>query len=219
MSPKIPLQSRFPQAWLLFQYVAAGYFGRGRRIRAHYHGQRRVLEIGCSLGLDSRHFANKDCEFLGLDIDPDAVAVANRTYAKRPHMRFVCMDVHDLHPAPEDRFDLILVSGVCHHLPDAPLTALLEQAGRLLADDGRLALIDYAPPERPGLLERFFLRFDDGQHIRSREALLALLRAVPNLEIDRLEIFRNPAFVFPWPIMAHKFSIAMKARGAGAAAS
>lgn len=207
---KRPLQSRFPRLWLTFQYLACGYFDRGRYIRKHSHGRRRVLEIGCSLGMDSSHFADAPCDFLGVDIDPEAIAHAKKTHAGRAHMRFVCMDLHDLDVPEGERFDFILVSGVCHHVPTDKLVPLLEKAATLLAADGRLVVIDYAPSARPGWLERFFLDYDEGREIRSREALLAVLDAVTGLEIAEQEIFRNAAFVFPWPTMAYKFCIAMK---------
>lgn len=213
-SAKRPLQSRFPRLWLAFQYLACGYFDRGRYIRKHYHGQRRVLEIGCSLGLDSRHFAHAPCDFLGVDIDPEAIAHAKKTHAGRAHMRFVCMDLHDLQVAADERFDFILVSGVCHHVPTDKLVPLLEKAATLLSADGRLVVIDYAPSARPGRLEQFFLDYDEGREIRSRENLLAVLDSISGLAIAEQEIFRNAAFVFPWPTMAYKFCIAMKKKGA-----
>ena len=153
VATKKPLQSRFPRLWLTAQYLLAGFFYRGRAIVKHLAGRRRVLEVGCSVGIDSVHFANRPCDYLGVDIDADAIALAAGRYRDKGHMRFRHQDVRTLAPA-EHAFDFILFCGSLHHIPDADATSILNHTAGLLAPDGIMVVIDYALHDNPGWMER-----------------------------------------------------------------
>jgi SAM-dependent methyltransferase len=206
---KAPLQTRFPLLWLAVQYAIAGFFDRGRHILKHFRGQKRVLEVGCSVGIDSIHFAGKPCEYLGIDIDPEAVRHARGRFKDRAHMSFKACDLRLLDPARQ-RFDFILLCGTIHHIPEEELRPILEHAARLLDDSGLLVVIDYALHDQPGVLERLILRLEEGAHIRDRESLLASLSHLEGLEVQSVEVFKNAAFLLPWPVMAHKFLIVLR---------
>ena len=208
---KKPLQSRFPRLWLAAQYLLAGFFYRGRAIVKHLGTRRRILEVGCSVGMDSVHFSKRPCDYLGVDIDADAIAMASARYKDKAHMRFRHVDMRTLSPA-ENTFDFILFCGSVHHIPDADAVSILNHATSLLADDGIMVVIDYALHDQPGWMERFILALEEGRHVRDQQAFLALLGQVRDCEITEQEIFVNPAFLLPWPVMAHKFCIVMRKR-------
>ncbi|BAH78016.1 class I SAM-dependent methyltransferase [Solidesulfovibrio magneticus] len=210
-TPKKPLQSRFPRLWLTAQYLLAGFFYRGRAIVKHLDGRRRVLEVGCSVGIDSVHFSKRPCDYLGVDIDADAIALAAGRYRDKGHMRFLLKDVRTLSPA-DHAFDFILFCGSLHHMPDADAVSILNHTAGLLAPDGIMVVIDYALHDNPGWMERFILALEEGRHVREQEPFLALLTQIPDMEIAEQEIFRNPAFLLPWPIMAHKFCLKLRKR-------
>ncbi|GFK93828.1 Ubiquinone biosynthesis O-methyltransferase [Fundidesulfovibrio magnetotacticus] len=207
-APSIPagggsLQTRLPRLWLAAQHLFAGFFDRGRHILKHYAGQRRVLEIGCSVGIDSVHFARRPCLYLGVDVDLPAVESARKRYANRPHMRFEAADPRSLDPSAH-RFDFILLCGTLHHIPDDAARQVLAHAARLLDRDGRLVVVDYDNRPHPGWLERLILRMEEGEHVRPGTELLAMLRSTPGLRVLSEESFDNAAFLTPWPVMARK---------------
>lgn len=209
---KQPLQSRLPLLWLAVQYLIAGYFHRGRYILKHFRNHQRVLEIGCSVGIDSGHFADKPCRYLGIDVEDAATASAAKKYARHGHMRFATTDLRDLDPDKE-RFDFILLCGTTHHIPPDELPPILEQASRLLLPGGSLVVIDYATPDRPGLLERAILKMEEGAHVQHRDELPRLLSQVPGLSVQSQEVFANAAFLGSWPVMAHKWCIHLVKEG------
>ena len=212
---KKPLQSRFPRLWLAAQYLLAGFFYRGRAIVKHLGARRRILEVGCSVGIDSVHFSKRPCDYLGVDIDADAIRMAAARYQDKKHMRFRHVDVRTLSPA-EHAFDFILFCGSLHHMPDADAASILKHTATLLADDGVMVVIDYALHDAPGWMERFILALEEGRHVRDQQAFLALLGQAQGVEITEQEIFVNPAFLLPWPAMAHKFCIVLRKRRSAA---
>ncbi|HET9641946.1 MAG TPA: class I SAM-dependent methyltransferase [Burkholderiaceae bacterium] len=98
---------------------------------------KRVLELGCSVGAQSRVMTQQlDCQVIGVEINRDA-AVAAGKYCKR--VIVANLDKIDLaSELNEERFDVILCADVLEHLAD-PLRTLLS-AKSLLVENGRLIL-------------------------------------------------------------------------------
>ncbi|GAB6037348.1 hypothetical protein JCM15519_19070 [Fundidesulfovibrio butyratiphilus] len=207
----VPLQSRFPRLWLVAQYLLCGVLFRRRYVVKDVPPGARVMEIGCSLGLDSIHF-RKNTSFLGVDIDPVAIAQARKRFATYPNMRFVCQDARTLKDA-RGRFDRVILCGSCHHIPDAELVSILRAAADYLTPNGRMVLVDYATNPNPGLFARFILALEEGRHVRTTRALSELVGQAGNLRVVDLEEFDNPAFVGPWPIMGRKLRLELARAG------
>jgi SAM-dependent methyltransferase len=71
---------------------------------------RRVLDVGCGPGTNTRLFAHAD--YLGIDINQDYIENARRKY-KRP---FVAADVTTYDDNTLGTFDFILINSFLHHL-------------------------------------------------------------------------------------------------------
>jgi len=129
-----------------------------------------VLEVGCSAGYFTRALVDQGCRVVGVEIDPEAAAVAS-TWAEE----VVVGDLeHDevWGRIGDHQFDVVLFGDVLEHLHD-PLTTL-RRAVRALAPSGtviisipniahgdvRMALLRGTFPYRDtGLLDRTHLRF------------------------------------------------------------
>lgn len=74
---------------------------------------RSVLEIGCSVGGLAEKMAPISKEYLGIDISDKAVALANEKQIKNAN--FLVSDAHKT-DLPSESFDIIVASGVLHHL-------------------------------------------------------------------------------------------------------
>jgi 2-polyprenyl-3-methyl-5-hydroxy-6-metoxy-1,4-benzoquinol methylase len=99
----------------------------------------RVLEIGCGYGhiLSSLAELRPDLDFLGIDVDRDAV-VQSKSMWKQQNLRFENEDVQQIHGG----FDLILILDVIHHLPDGAEHFMFQHSARLLKEEGRLLVKD-----------------------------------------------------------------------------
>lgn len=111
---------------------------------------RRSLEIGCGFGRLSPYFAGSSAEHIGLDINPEALALAGRHY---PQFTYTEASVADL-PFPDGTFDLISTWTVLQHVRPAAIEKAVREIGRVASPSGTIllceesALSNKAPPDR-----------------------------------------------------------------------
>lgn len=170
-------QSRFPRLWLLMQNTIGGSRCKQALATEHYQGQRRVLEIGCSVGnISSAFCAFPDVEFTGIDIDPHAIELAKSRFCNFPNFRFGMNSLEEL-SLQGNKFDYVLFAAMLHHVNDADGLRLLCDAVKCTASEGQLVIYEpEAVKASDGWLLRFFYsNFEQGIFLRSREDLLCLV--------------------------------------------
>lgn len=124
---------------------------------------RDVLDLGCNDGYGTLRVARRARSTVGVDVSPDAIAVA-RGRAAAAQARFELVDGSAL-PFPDESFDLVITFQVLEHVADAG--AFLREARRVLRRGGTLLLT--TPNAR--------LRLDPGMrpwnpfHVRERDAV------------------------------------------------
>lgn len=124
---------------------------------------RRVLDVGCGPGTNSRHFLSSD--YLGVDINPAYVRSATRRFGPK----FQVADVTTMRIEPGRGYDCILVNSLLHHLSDEATHRLLGHLATLLSEDGSVHILDLVLPERPSVA-RWLARHDRGDFPRPLEA-------------------------------------------------
>jgi predicted O-methyltransferase YrrM len=140
---------------------------------------RRVLDVGCGAGLELAVMldAAPEAEGVGIDLDPDAADLAERTLRERGlsgRASVVRSDVRDpsirASGALAEPFDLALLANVIYYLPMAERVPLLRDIAGLLAPGGALMLAStVATPQ-------FFSRHFD-LLLRSQEGRMELTDA------------------------------------------
>lgn len=95
--------------------------------------RRRVLDIGCGAGYGSAELAHTATAVTGVDISPEAVALAQSSYIA-PNLRFLAASATSI-PFPDASFDLITCFEVIEHIHD--WSSLLSEARRLLTAGGQ----------------------------------------------------------------------------------
>lgn len=122
---------------------------------------RRVLDIGCGPGTNSKHFENND--YLGIDINDDYIEDARQRY-QRP---FVACDFRSFRLTQNPRFDFVLVNSFLHHLNLEDVYNILIHVRKVLAEDGHVHILELIMPAEPSV-SRFLARCDRGKFARSR---------------------------------------------------
>ncbi len=95
--------------------------------------RRRVLDIGCGAGYGSAELAQSAASVTGIDVSPDAVALARSSYAA-PNLDFLAASATSI-PLADASFGLITCFEVIEHIHEWEL--LLNEARRLLAPGGQ----------------------------------------------------------------------------------
>lgn len=104
---------------------------------------RRLLDVGCSGGYSTEQMAQvfPGVEAVGLDLSPHFLAVASHTY---PELQFVHGQAEQL-PFQEGEFDVVTFNYIAHELPKAASIQALEEAWRVTAPGGMVAVLDVDP--------------------------------------------------------------------------
>ena len=121
-----------------------------------------ICELGCGPGSNYPFLASKS--YLGIDIGDDYIRHAKQAYGDR----FLVGDVSASIDWIDERFDIVLVHSVLHHLDDDQVVRTLAHARQLLAPGGSLHVFDVVLPPWwtfAGVLARL----DEGRHVRPWE--------------------------------------------------
>jgi len=163
---------RWPAAYRAFQNLAGGSYHK-KHLAEHVQpvpGE-KVLDIGCGPG-DILEYL-RDVNYTGFDLSPEYIAAAEKRYGQQG--RFWCSDV-GLAAIEQERgtFDVVLATGVLHHLDDERAAKLFALAKLALRPGGRLVTYDGCFVPEQSRLARWMLRQDRGKFVRSREQYLRL---------------------------------------------
>ncbi|HYY30194.1 MAG TPA: class I SAM-dependent methyltransferase [Chthoniobacterales bacterium] len=151
----------------------------------------KVLDIGCGPGDILENLP--DVDYLGFDINPKYVEAAQKRYGIRG--RFFCGDV-GLTAIDQEAgsFDLVLATGVLHHLDDDRAVSLFKLARRALKPGGRLVTYDGCFVAGQPRLARFVVSRDRGQYVRkSAEYVKLAVQVFPQVKpFVRHDLLRIP---------------------------
>ena len=122
---------------------------------------RRVLDVGCGPGTNTRHFAQVD--YLGVDFNQRYVESARR----RLKRDFVVADVRNYRSAPGEQFNFVLANSFLHHLNTQDVLEILSHLRSLLTRDGHLHALELVMPEEKSIA-RLVAQWDRGDFARPR---------------------------------------------------
>jgi cyclopropane fatty-acyl-phospholipid synthase-like methyltransferase len=134
----------------------------------------KVLDIGCGPGdmLGALH----GVDYLGLDISPEYIEAAQRRFGAAG--RFLVADVGAATVGEErGQFDIVLATGVLHHLDDERAARLFELARLALKPGGRLITYDGCYVPEQSRMARWVLSQDRGKFVRNRDEYVRLASA------------------------------------------
>lgn len=109
----------------------------------------RILDLGCGTGTFAAMMAreNPGCAVVGIDPDPDVLAVAERKAARSGARVELRVAGAEALPFEADSFDTVTSTLAFHHLPPVVKRAALREALRVLRPGGSLLILDFGRPD------------------------------------------------------------------------
>jgi SAM-dependent methyltransferase len=151
-----------------------------------------VLDLGCGIG-DFCKFFVPHCKYVGVDANPNYIALA-RDQNQSSQATFLIGDISNLDLSAYGPFDLVMMSGVLHHLDSESVLKTLSPVLQVLNTNGRFFAIE--PVFEPGqsLVARLTIASDRGQYVRDTEGYRNVLSQLfEEVEIDvRHDVIRIP---------------------------
>lgn len=174
MSQKTRGIYRILKAPFLYEFTQNLFWKKGKRLEFIENDIRifpgsKILDIGCGTGLLYKTLKQHDIDvdYVGLDLNPSYIEFATNQY---PKAKFFCSDVANLSQIINEKFDIIIILNVLHHLDDMSAENLLYECKKYLRENGRLLTLDPVKTQQGPLIERLMIKCDRGQHIRTAEA-------------------------------------------------
>jgi SAM-dependent methyltransferase len=162
----------------LFQKVMGSSSGQSTFVSEHIRARPgdRVLDIGCgTAGLLS---FLPSVKYYGFDPDPEYIKAATEKYRGRPGASFICGVADEPAVRSLGEFDIVVASGVLHHLDTGEALALAKLARTVLKEGGRLVTLDPCLVAGQSRIARFLALRDRGQNVRDVEGYRSLVAPV-----------------------------------------
>jgi SAM-dependent methyltransferase len=133
----------------------------------------RVLDLGCGYGEIAKHFVGRT-EFVGIDSNHSYIDEAKLRF-RDTNAQFIVADIADPEVLALGPFDLVMLTGVLHHLPSELVKELAVASKGLVSPNGRFVAVEpvFAPDQR--LSARLTIAADRGRYVRDAEGYVSLL--------------------------------------------
>lgn len=164
----------FPIVYKLFQYMMGAKQGWTYLASSHIRAKAgdNILDVGCGPA-DILEYLPCDVNYWGVDISQSYIASAKAKYGHKANLSCKYLTYEDILTLP--KFDVVIATGLLHHMSDAEVLNFLELAKHSLKKGGRLVTVDPCYTEKQSYLARFLISKDRGQNVRTEFGYTSLI--------------------------------------------
>lgn len=165
-----------PAVYDFFQNLTGARSAR-REFVENYVGIRSgdsVLDIGCGTAQILEFLPS--VRYFGFDSSREYIEAARGQFGKRG--TFMCQNVNQQTLQDLPQFDIVLATGVLHHLNDDEALDLFRLAGLALKPGGRLVTFDGCFEEGQSRIARYIIAKDRGQFVRTKKGYVDIASKV-----------------------------------------
>jgi len=138
-------------------------------------GGETVIDLGCGVGTVVEYLP-LDIDYVGVDISESYIRAARKRFSERG--TFFLGNVSDFLNQEDSRIkraDMVLCSGLLHHLPDDEVIEVLELSKRIMKPNGRLVCLEAVYLAHQTKLSKWIVSTDRGSYVRSEQEWKDLL--------------------------------------------
>ncbi|MFZ2190144.1 MAG: class I SAM-dependent methyltransferase [Candidatus Magasanikiibacteriota bacterium] len=186
-----------PKIYNLWQKICGAEKWKKRIINEYIKPieRKRILDVGCGTGSILTALNKKQMiDYVGCDININYINFAKKNNPKYGH--FYCCGVDNL-PTSESNFDIVLAIAIFHHLDDTTSLELIKTIKQKLNKNGVFILAEPVWTEKQSLIEKFLMKKDRGQNIKTEAGYLELLKS--NFSIIESKIISDSHYI-PWTV-------------------
>ncbi|HLT52575.1 MAG TPA: class I SAM-dependent methyltransferase [Flavobacteriaceae bacterium] len=156
-----------PIVYWTYQKLVGGDRARILFLKNHVNAQpnSKFLDIGCGPG-NMIDFL-PELNYHGVDINPEYIKAAKEQYGTRG--TFTCADLNDFGILEPETFDIVMASGVIHHLDDDLSKKLFQVAHKALKPNGKLITFDGCYRKGQNPFAKLMLKLDRGKYVRTQD--------------------------------------------------
>jgi len=158
---------KYPLFYWSYQKLVGGDTARRHFIKNHVKPIEgaKILDIGCGPGniLDFL----PDMDYYGFDIDAGYIEAAKKNYGKRG--TFICANMGKFKVPNPGTFDIVIATGVLHHLNNIEAKKLFKIAFKALKPSGRFVSFDGCYIKNQNTIAYLMLKLDRGKFVRRKK--------------------------------------------------
>lgn len=153
-----------PKVYDIFQDLMGAKKVRQELISKHIRPKQglRILDIGCGTARILDHLPEVD--YQGFDLSQIYIDEAIKRYGSRG--KFNCAMLEQATLDNMEPFDVVIATGLLHHLNDEQSLRLMQLAWSALKPGGRLVTNDPCYTEKQNFISSFLVSRDRGQNVR-----------------------------------------------------
>ena len=155
--------------------------------------EKKVLDVGCGIGLIERQVATEFGSFHGVDISEQSVRIAQ---AANPRCSFTVYNGESL-PFPDNSFDLVFSSCVLEYLTQPKLSEFFREMIRVLNVGGMMVVIQHNPFNPLTLLVLHRCEYDSVSNQYRKGRLEKMIRKT-GMKIEKSEYILFFPFIGKW---------------------
>lgn len=105
----------------------------------------QILDLGCGDGINAVHIKQffTHIEYYGIDISNESIVQAKKRNTSSG-VHFKCYDGKQI-PYQEEKFDMVFIACVLHHVPHEEHKNLLLECKRVLKENGSIFIFEHNP--------------------------------------------------------------------------
>jgi 2-polyprenyl-3-methyl-5-hydroxy-6-metoxy-1,4-benzoquinol methylase len=172
----------YPFIYSIFQHLMGAKKGRLNFINENVRPETGdlILDIGCGPAdlLDYLPEVN----YSGFDVSEAYIAKAKKKYGGRGKFYLKELSFQALKTMP--KFDLVIASGLLHHLDDIEASNIMRLGFEALKPSGRMITIDPCYVSNQNPIARLLISKDRGQNVRDQAGYENLARIFSNVKVN-----------------------------------